>query len=83
MVEVDMVTELKMERTRSGIKQWRLASLIGISQTELSHYESGRRRCPADLRNRIAKVLEVNVEELFPVGFDEEAERLRKHADIV
>jgi len=61
-----MVTELKMERTKSGIKQWRLASLVGISQTELSHYESGRRRCPADLRRKIADVLSTTPEQLFP-----------------
>lgn len=61
-----MVTALKMERTRSGIKQWRLASLIGISQTELSHYESGRRRCPADIRRKLADVLSTTLEKLFP-----------------
>jgi transcriptional regulator with XRE-family HTH domain len=60
------VTELKMERTRFGIKQWRLASLVGISQTELSHYESGRRRCPADLRRKIANVLSTTPDKLFP-----------------
>jgi DNA-binding XRE family transcriptional regulator len=62
----NMVTQLKMERTRSGIKQWRLASLVGINQTELSHYESGRRRCPADLRRKIADVLSTTPEQLFP-----------------
>ena len=61
-----MVTALKVERVRKGIKQWRLASLIGISQTELSHYEVGRRRCPADLRYRIADILDAKVDELFP-----------------
>lgn len=61
-----MVTALKMERTRSGMKQWRLASLIGISQTELSNYESGRRHCPANLRHKIADVLETPMDVLFP-----------------
>ena len=61
-----MVTVLKIERTRSGVKQWRLASLVGISQTELSHYESGRRRCPADMRRKIANVLSTTPEALFP-----------------
>ncbi len=61
-----MVTALKIERTKSGVKQWRLASLVGISQTELSHYEVGRRRCPADLRRKIANILSTTPEQLFP-----------------
>jgi len=61
-----MVTALKIERVRSGIRQWRLASLVGISQAELSHYETGRRQCSADLRDKIAKVLECPIETLFP-----------------
>ena len=61
-----MVTQLKMERTKSGVRQWRLASLVGISQSELSCYESGRRRCPADLRYKIANVLSTTPEQLFP-----------------
>ena len=61
-----MVTELKIERTKKGVKQWRLASGVGISQTELSHYESGRRRCPANIRYKIAEELGASVDELFP-----------------
>ena len=61
-----MVTELKVERTKKGIKQWRLASRVGISQTELSHYESGRRHCPANLRYKLADELGVKVMEIFP-----------------
>ena len=61
-----MVTALKLERVRSGIRQWRLASLVGISQAELSHYETGRRQCSVDLRDKIAKVLECPIETLFP-----------------
>ncbi len=61
-----MVTALKVERVRKGIDQYRLAGLVGISQTELSHYETGRRRCPADLRYRISEALQVPVGILFP-----------------
>lgn len=63
---VYMVTVLKVEQTKSGIKQWRLASLVGISQTELSHYESGRRHCLADIRRKIADVLSTTPDKLFP-----------------
>ena len=61
-----MVTALKVERVRKGVNQYCLAGLVGISQTELSHYETGRRRCPADLRYKISKALEVPVGILFP-----------------
>lgn len=63
-----MVTALKVERVRKGVKQWRLASLVDISQAELSHYETGRRLCPADLQSKIAKVLECPIETLFPAA---------------
>ena len=61
-----MVTALKIERVRKGMRQWRLASLVEISQAELSHYETGRRQCPANLQEKIAKVLECPIETLFP-----------------
>jgi len=69
-----MVTQLKIERIKKGIKQWKLASSVGISQAQISHYEVGMRRCPADVRHRIARVLEMPVDTLFPkeevVGYD-------------
>ena len=77
-----MLTPLKAERMKKGIRQWRLAQLIGISEQELSHYEVGRRRCPADIRHRIAKVLDVSVDVIFPEGFDAETERLKAHESI-
>ena len=60
------LTPLKLKRMERGIRQWRLASLVGISQTELSYYEQARRRCPADLRHKIAEILECSVDVLFP-----------------
>ncbi len=59
-------TKLKELRNRMGMKQYRLASIIGISSTELNYYENGRRRCPASLRHKIADVLERPVEDVFP-----------------
>ena len=60
------VTELKLARIKSGLKAYRLAQLIRISPTELCLYEQDRRRCPADIRYKIAEILEVSVDELFP-----------------
>ena len=61
-----MVTTLKLERIKKGMKQYRLAGLVGISQTELSLYECGRRRCPVNIRYKLAEILEVPVDVLFP-----------------
>ena len=61
-----MLTLLKKIRMEKGIKQWRLASLLDIHPQELSNYEVGRRRCPANIRYRIAEILEASVDELFP-----------------
>jgi|GEM_PF-3498707 Helix-turn-helix. len=62
-----MISALKLAVLNSGMKQWRVAQLAQISQTKLSHYENGRiKHCPADERQRLAKVLNRKVEELFP-----------------
>lgn len=60
------VTELKLARIKSGLKAYRLAQLVKISPTELCLYEQNRRHCPADIRYKIADVLGVSIDELFP-----------------
>ena len=60
------VTALKMARVASGIKQWRLASIVGIRASDLSNMEAGRLRVPANLRHRLAGALGKTVEEVFP-----------------
>lgn len=67
-----MLNPLKVERMSQKIAQWRLAQLVGVSQTEISHYEVGRRRCPANLRYKIAEILKVKVDKIFPEGDDEQ-----------
>ena len=61
-----MVTPLKLERIKKDMKQWDLARLVKIAPTDLSKYECGRMRCPADIRHRIANALDVPVDILFP-----------------
>ena len=60
------VTALKLARVESGIKQWRLASIVGVRASDLSNMEAGRLRVPANLRHKLAEVLEKPVEKLFP-----------------
>ncbi len=66
-----MLTALKLARLNKGIPKWELSTRIGVTQSELSYYELGRRRCPAHIRHKIADVLQISVSELFP---NEEAE---------
>jgi transcriptional regulator with XRE-family HTH domain len=50
--------EIKCERIRAKIPQYRLAAKLGITQTELSQYESERKPLPIQLENRIRKTIE-------------------------
>ncbi len=60
------VTALKLARVASGIKQWRLASMVGVRASDLSNMEAGRLRVPANLRHKLAEILDKSVEALFP-----------------
>ena len=61
---------LRLERFKQGIKPWRIAQVLGVSQTLYSYWELGRRRCPADKRHEIAKLLNARVEDIFPQEYD-------------
>lgn len=52
--------ELKLERIKSGLKQYELAARVGIGPTQLSEIETGRREPSPQLLQRILKVLRVN-----------------------
>lgn len=54
-----------VRRTRT-INQADLAELIGISQQTLSKYERGRLVPTPDLQGRIAAILGVNRQDIFP-----------------
>ena len=60
------ITSLKLARVASGMKQWRLASIVGIRASDLSNMEAGRLRVPADLRHKIAQALSMPADQLFP-----------------
>ena len=59
-------TPLKLARIGAGIKQWRLANLIGVSSSEFSLWETGKRRPDPEMKYRIARLLEKDVQEVFP-----------------
>ncbi len=50
--------ELKCERIRARIPQYRLAARLGITQTELSEYENEKKRIPRGLEESIRQTIE-------------------------
>jgi len=49
--------EIKIARIRKGLKQWQVASQVGICQNTLSIIEAGRQRAKPEILERIWKVL--------------------------
>ena len=49
--------ELKIARIRANLKQWQLASKVGISQNRLSQFELGRQPIPPELAVKIERLL--------------------------
>jgi transcriptional regulator with XRE-family HTH domain len=60
-----MYPNLKLQLWRCGIRQNRLAQLLGIHETLLSRILNGYRDADNDLRNRIAAILRSDVRWLF------------------
>jgi len=68
---------LKLQLWRSGIRQIRLARLLGVDEAMLSKVINGHRDATPELRHRISVVLESDADWLFepsgPAKLDSEA----------
>lgn len=56
---------IRTARLRKLMSQKELAELIGVSQSALCYYESGKRGLRIDLAIRICKALDVPLEEIM------------------
>jgi transcriptional regulator with XRE-family HTH domain len=56
---------LKLQLWRSGIRQNRLAQMLGVDETMLSKVINGYRTASPELRGRIADILQSDEEWLF------------------
>ena len=54
-------------RKQAGLTQERLAELLEISQSVLTHYETAIRRIPLPLLIQIADILGLTLEDLIPI----------------
>jgi len=50
-------SDLKIARIRAGLRQYRLAAALGISQTALSQIENGQRPVPRERLEAIAEAI--------------------------
>lgn len=60
-----MYPNLKLQLWKSGIRQNRLAKMLGVDQTILSKIVNGFREPSPELRSRIAVLLQSDVDWLF------------------
>ena len=63
-------TTLKERRTKAGMTQAALADAVGVSRKTINTVENGVFVPSTLLALRIAKVLDVTVEQLFQLGAD-------------
>ena len=61
-----MLTQLKFERLKLGMRQWELANKVGIDGSRLSLIESGRLLPTEDVKEAICRVINKPVNALFP-----------------
>jgi transcriptional regulator with XRE-family HTH domain len=61
-----MPTLIRLAREAKGIRQLELARRVGVSAGTLSLVEGGLQRPTAKLARRLAAVLGLDVEDLFP-----------------
>ncbi|GHU78362.1 hypothetical protein AGMMS49992_28850 [Clostridia bacterium] len=52
--------ELKALREQHGVSQYKLAEALGVKPIDLERVETGWKRAPKDLRERIKAILDVN-----------------------
>ena len=62
---MNLISQIRAER---NLTQRQLAELVGITYQSLQRYENGRVIPSAVMAIRIAKVLNVTVEDLFPLS---------------
>ena len=65
---------LKIRRWEAGLKQYELADMLDCSPPYLSMVENGRLEPPYEFKQKVAKVLKLNLEEVFPAEAKEDVD---------
>lgn len=70
--------KIKAYRQRKKLSQEELGKLIGVGNSAISAYELGKNSLTLSMIFKIAKVLEVNVNDLFPETNQETDQEFKK-----
>lgn len=60
-----MENKLIAMRKQKGLSQQGMASRLGIAPSTYNQYETGSRKVPADVAEKIGSILEVEVSQIF------------------
>lgn len=60
-----MNNKIKEKRQQLNISQYKLAELVGLSQSQISKIETNKRNLKAEELKKISEMLKVPVNELF------------------
>ena len=65
-----MANPIEGARTARGFTQEQVAKSVGVPLSSYNQYETGARSVPAEIAEKIARVLRVDVEDIFlPLKF--------------
>ncbi len=59
---MNLLTQIKERRLRTGMKQWELARKCGISESLMNKYENQRTNIPEHVMKKIDRVLDKALE---------------------
>ena len=68
MEEKKLINTLKVQRAKKDLTQEKLASLVGVTRKTINTVEKGKFIPSTLLALKLAKVLEVSVEEIFQIN---------------
>ena len=60
------MNRLRFFRRQADLSQEELGKMVGVELTRIHRYEAEKQRCPWEMRDKIASVLRLPVEVVFP-----------------
>ncbi len=69
-------------RREKGLTQEKLAEMLGVAQSTVTSYEVGKRTPSKDVANRIMKIFDLTVYEVWEMFYGDETEEGGKENEV-